>query len=227
MAMNTQSAFKADLTKVLTEIENILADKNRRYGDAALNPLRIFAKSDSIEQINVRIDDKINRLMSLQKDDTEDAELDLLGYLVIKRIALLRSKRDAARAEYLMVKNIADMENPVVAETLDEFETAWVSMIPVIVFKDRLFLRKSEKSHICTRLSLSYNSAHNSYEIAKINTAKFAQEYTDKLLSLNETLNFLRRADAGESFKFSLSTSEAEITQFTSDLRPMWAHAEA
>lgn len=65
----------------------MLLGKNRKYGDSAVNPLRLFSKADPVEQINVRIDDKLSRIRSAQDDDTEDAELDLIGYLILKRVA--------------------------------------------------------------------------------------------------------------------------------------------
>jgi hypothetical protein len=74
-------------------IRYVLIEKNRKYGDSAINPMRIFSKADPVEQINVRIDDKISRIKSAQDDDTEDAELDLIGYLILKRV----SKRKAAQ----------------------------------------------------------------------------------------------------------------------------------
>lgn len=69
-------------------IRDLLLDKNRKYGDSAINPVRIFSSADAVEQINVRIDDKLSRIASNQGDDTEDAELDLIGYLVLKRVAM-------------------------------------------------------------------------------------------------------------------------------------------
>ncbi len=69
------------------EIETLLLEKNRRYGDSAIRPLRVFSRADPIEQINVRLDDKLSRLRSAQADDIEDAELDLIGYLILKRVA--------------------------------------------------------------------------------------------------------------------------------------------
>jgi len=69
------------------EIENMLLEKNRKYGDSAIYPLRIFSHTDPVEQINIRLDDKLSRLRSAQGDDREDAELDLIGYLILKRIA--------------------------------------------------------------------------------------------------------------------------------------------
>ena len=70
------------------EIKEILLDKNRKYGDSTLSPKRIFSKASPIEQINVRIDDKLSRIKSAQGDDSEDAETDLLGYLILKKVAI-------------------------------------------------------------------------------------------------------------------------------------------
>jgi len=75
------------ISETCREIENMLLEKNRKYGDSAINPLRLFSQSDPVEQINVRLDDKLSRLRSAQGDDREDAELDLIGYLILKRIA--------------------------------------------------------------------------------------------------------------------------------------------
>ena len=50
----------------------------------------MFSKCNALEQINVRLDDKLSRLQSAQGDDTEDAEMDLIGYLILKRIAKCR-----------------------------------------------------------------------------------------------------------------------------------------
>jgi hypothetical protein len=68
-------------------IKYVLTEKNRKYGDSAINPARIFSKADPLEQINVRMDDKLSRIRSAQEDDTEDPELDLIGYLILKRVA--------------------------------------------------------------------------------------------------------------------------------------------
>ena len=72
-------------------LADLLIEKNRKYGNSALDPLRLFSRADAVEQLRVRIDDKLSRIKSAQADDTEDAELDLLGYLVLLRIARKRS----------------------------------------------------------------------------------------------------------------------------------------
>lgn len=78
------------ITSTISEIQKFLLQKNRQYGDSALNPIRVFAKSDETEQLRVRIDDKLNRLIqgdsSLETD--EDVIKDLIGYLILLLIQL-------------------------------------------------------------------------------------------------------------------------------------------
>lgn len=84
--------FQIDLRNVLVNIENLLIEKNRKYGDSALNPKRVFSRQNSVEQIKVRIDDKISRLMNKQPDEDEDVVTDLLGYLILLQIAKNREE---------------------------------------------------------------------------------------------------------------------------------------
>ena len=71
-------------------IADLLVEKNEAYGDSALDPLRLFSRADSVEQIKVRIDDKLSRVARGQAAG-EDTTLDLIGYLVLLRIAERRS----------------------------------------------------------------------------------------------------------------------------------------
>jgi len=69
------------------EIAQMLINKNIAYGDSALEPVRIFSKSDAVEQLRVRIDDKLSRLMK-GTDYIGDNDIDdLIGYLVLLKIA--------------------------------------------------------------------------------------------------------------------------------------------
>lgn len=65
-------------------IFNFLKDKNEKYGSSITEPLGIFHKGTTIEAINARIDDKLARIKNQSTD--EDAELDLIGYLLWKRV---------------------------------------------------------------------------------------------------------------------------------------------
>ncbi len=68
-------------------LKALLLEKNRKYGNSALVPVRIFSKASAVEQILVRLDDKISRLCSGQSDEDEDVAKDLLGYLILLRVA--------------------------------------------------------------------------------------------------------------------------------------------
>jgi hypothetical protein len=68
-------------------VQELLIEKNRKYGNSALSPMRIFSRADPIEAINVRMDDKLSRIKNRQSDEDEDPERDLLGYLVLKQVA--------------------------------------------------------------------------------------------------------------------------------------------
>lgn len=82
-----ESRFDESVWDTLIGIFFLLIEKNRKYGDSALNPARIFSKASNIEQIKVRIDDKLSRIKNAQDDEDEDVIADLIGYLVLLKIA--------------------------------------------------------------------------------------------------------------------------------------------
>jgi len=73
------------IQEVCDEIKTFLLEKNRAYGNSAADPVRIFSKVDPLEQINVRIDDKLSRMARGNEYPGDDTELDLVGYLILKR----------------------------------------------------------------------------------------------------------------------------------------------
>lgn len=73
------------IIKECDAIKAMLLQKNAAYGDSAMNPVRVFSKADPVEQLKVRIDDKLSRLMK-GANAGEDVVLDLIGYLVLLRI---------------------------------------------------------------------------------------------------------------------------------------------
>lgn len=103
MAMN-ETELK--ISSVCDDIKELLIHKNRKYGNSALKPNRIFSKCSATEQLLVRIDDKLNRIMKgagLLATD-EDVVNDLIGYLVLLKISMASDKNheilDTARAIY-------------------------------------------------------------------------------------------------------------------------------
>jgi hypothetical protein len=78
---------------VCDELKQLLLDKNRKYGDSALNPVRIFSKASTLEQLKVRMDDKLSRLRNAADDEDEDPTTDLIGYLILYKVALMQQRR--------------------------------------------------------------------------------------------------------------------------------------
>ena len=85
-----------EIAQVCDRVKDLLLQKNEKYGDSALSPVRIMSKSHNVEQICVRIDDKLSRIKSgagLLATD-EDVVLDLIGYFVLLKVALDRDSKD-------------------------------------------------------------------------------------------------------------------------------------
>jgi hypothetical protein len=79
------------ISEECSKIEEMLIEKNRAYGDSALTPIRVFSKADTLEQIKVRLDDKLSRL-ARGKEAGEDVILDLIGYLILYRVHQVKGK---------------------------------------------------------------------------------------------------------------------------------------
>lgn len=88
------ATFEQEVDEVLGRVKALLMEKNAAYGDSALNPVRAHSKASPSEQIRVRMDDKISRMV---RGDSagEDAALDYVGYWVILQIAEGRETRNA------------------------------------------------------------------------------------------------------------------------------------
>jgi len=69
-------------------VKQLLIAKNKAYGNSFQEPINIFSSATAQEQINVRIDDKLNRIKKGQDKENvpEDTILDLIGYLILLRV---------------------------------------------------------------------------------------------------------------------------------------------
>lgn len=76
-----------EIFSVCQELSNFLINKNRAYGNSALDPVRIFSESDNIEQLKVRIDDKLSRFARGNHFPGDNDIDDLIGYLVLLKVA--------------------------------------------------------------------------------------------------------------------------------------------
>lgn len=87
---------------VSNEIVDMLIEKNSEYGNSAIEPIRVFSRSNAQEQLRVRIDDKLSRLSNAESvDATNDAVVDLLGYLIL----FLMSDRFSPESEGMFSRN--------------------------------------------------------------------------------------------------------------------------
>jgi hypothetical protein len=83
---------KEEIAEVCDSIKELLLSKNNQYGDSALDPIRLFSEANVIEQLKVRIDDKLSRISRGGgcTEREEDVINDLIGYLVLLKIAFNR-----------------------------------------------------------------------------------------------------------------------------------------
>lgn len=82
-----RSNFGHEVYHITDALAEMLISKNAKYGNSALEPKRIFSKASAVEQILVRIDDKLSRMANQDGLEDEDVVEDLLGYLVLLKIA--------------------------------------------------------------------------------------------------------------------------------------------
>ena len=73
------------ITTACQELCAMLIGKNQSYGNSAAEPVRIFSRSGPLEQIMVRIDDKLSRLMRGSSYPGDNDIDDLTGYLILLR----------------------------------------------------------------------------------------------------------------------------------------------
>ena len=80
-------SVSALIARECANMAEMLIGKNARYGNSALDPVRLFSKADPAEQLRVRIDDKLSRIARGNGNEGEDVIADLIGYLILLRIA--------------------------------------------------------------------------------------------------------------------------------------------
>ena len=93
---------RQEIKDMCDRLAKLLIEKNRKYGNSALDPVRVFSKADLLETIRVRMDDKLCRIKNEQSDEDEDVYMDLAGYLVLYMIGL--KQRKAQRVTYAQAR---------------------------------------------------------------------------------------------------------------------------
>jgi len=84
----TNPTSEEQITEVTNQLQELLIQKNRAYGNSALEPLNIFSQQNAVDSLCARIDDKLSRIKNKGlNDQTEDTLFDLAGYLILLIIA--------------------------------------------------------------------------------------------------------------------------------------------
>jgi len=73
----------------------LLINKNISYGNSALEPIQVFAKGGPVSQLENRIDDKLTRVRNSQGYPGDNDIDDLIGYLVLLKIAKANAMIDS------------------------------------------------------------------------------------------------------------------------------------
>ena len=95
--MKTEDLIK----EVGNSVIDLLIEKNRAYGDSATNPSNIFSKGSAIDSLCARLDDKLMRIKNKGiNDQTEDTISDIIGYLILLKVAIAKESKNVDKKEY-------------------------------------------------------------------------------------------------------------------------------
>lgn len=116
----TPEEFTQKREEVIKGFVDMLVEKNNRYGNSALDPIHIFYKGSATNSIEIRLDDKISRIMNSGKTNKNDMS-DILGYLILLIISHMQqagefdnfSFRDKVNVVMDKIRSLPDHEEPI------------------------------------------------------------------------------------------------------------------
>jgi len=77
----------AEILLQCLQTATLLLEKNISYGNSALEPLGVFGSNSAVQGIAERLDDKLKRIKNNQSYPGDNDVDDILGYLVLYKIA--------------------------------------------------------------------------------------------------------------------------------------------
>ena len=114
-----------DLIKeVADSVRDLLIEKNQNYGDSATNPRNIFSKGSAVDSLCARIDDKLARIANKGiNDETEDTVSDLIGYLILLKVAIQKERIEEYEDDKEVIENGGHLNiNGKPISTIEELE---------------------------------------------------------------------------------------------------------
>jgi len=70
------------ISDICNNLKDFLIEKNKRYGNSALEPMKIFGDFDAEDLLKIRLTDKIMRIKNSEIDRKNDYT-DMLGYIIL------------------------------------------------------------------------------------------------------------------------------------------------
>ena len=113
-----------EMEKLIDDLEEMLLRKNKAYGDSALNPIQVFSSIAPRMQLRIRMDDKLNRWLTVKDEDWEDTLMDLAGYAVLYAAGLITNEPNSKAR----IKNACQLLRE---EPLIDTKTVFSSLSPV------------------------------------------------------------------------------------------------
>ena len=99
---------------ILSGMTDLLLYKNRKYGDSAIHPKKIFYKGDSTNSIRIRLDDKIGRVMTSTEEKPRVNDVaDIIGYCTLLLVSMGITSEDLKKfmdQDYNYKENEQDAE---------------------------------------------------------------------------------------------------------------------
>ncbi len=107
--------------RYLDRVKKLLVQKAKIYGDSAADPVGVFSRTDAIERIQVRIDEKLSRV-ARGSFDIEDSTADLIGLLAIRQVLKRRKSVKRKRLPGVSLETVlnAEMKDPVFKRVFNE-----------------------------------------------------------------------------------------------------------
>lgn len=85
----SETPTQQKIKDILSGMTDLLLYKNKKYGDSAINPKKIFYKGNSTNSILIRLDDKIGRVMSNTEEKPRVNDVaDIIGYCTLLLVSM-------------------------------------------------------------------------------------------------------------------------------------------
>ena len=95
LSPRSETPTQQKIKDILSGMTDLLLYKNKKYGDSAVNPKKIFYKGDSTNSILIRLDDKIGRVMSNTEEKPRVNDVaDIIGYCTLLLVSMRITSED-------------------------------------------------------------------------------------------------------------------------------------